>query len=93
MGHREDRGPQSEQESIAALRVALDRGVNLIDTTADSGDSLSEQIIGRFLREQTEDVFVASKSNLPQVHGHQVRTAGGRIDTRRHTFAREFMSD
>ena len=56
-----DRGPQSEQESIAALRVALDRGVNLIDTTADSGDSLSEQIIGRFLREQTEDVFVASK--------------------------------
>jgi aryl-alcohol dehydrogenase-like predicted oxidoreductase len=55
-------GPQSEEESEAALHKALDRGVNFIDTAAAYGNGRSERIIGRVLKERREDIFVATKT-------------------------------
>lgn len=55
-------GPQSDEESLAALNLALDRGVNFIDTAAGYGDGKSERIIGQALRERSEEVFVATKT-------------------------------
>jgi aryl-alcohol dehydrogenase-like predicted oxidoreductase len=55
-------GPQDEKESIAALHRALDLGVNFIDTAAGYGDGRSERIIGRVLKDRSEEVYVATKT-------------------------------
>lgn len=44
-------GPQDDEASLAAMRHALDRGVNWIDTAAVYGLGHSEEIVGKLLRE------------------------------------------
>jgi len=43
-------GPQDDAASLAAMRRALDLGVNWIDTAAVYGLGHSEEVVGRFLR-------------------------------------------
>src|SRR6476660_1429906 len=43
-------GPQDDADSIAAMRHAVDRGVNWIDTAAVYGLGHSEEVVGRLLR-------------------------------------------
>jgi aryl-alcohol dehydrogenase-like predicted oxidoreductase len=43
-------GPQDDDESIAAMRHAIERGVNWIDTAAVYGLGHSEKVVGRFLK-------------------------------------------
>jgi aryl-alcohol dehydrogenase-like predicted oxidoreductase len=56
-------GPQDDDESIAAIRHALESGVNWIDTAAVYGLGHSEEVVGRALRPWTpgEDVYVFTK--------------------------------
>lgn len=50
----------TEDESVRALRRAIELGVNLIDTARGYGES--ERIVGRVLREHGgDDVYVATK--------------------------------
>jgi aryl-alcohol dehydrogenase-like predicted oxidoreductase len=42
-------GPQDDEASIAAMRRAVDHGINWIDTAAVYGLGHSEEVIGRFL--------------------------------------------
>ncbi|BDG05591.1 aldo/keto reductase [Anaeromyxobacter oryzae] len=44
-------GAQEDRDSIAAIRRAVDRGVNWIDTAAIYGHGHSEEVVGRALRE------------------------------------------
>jgi aryl-alcohol dehydrogenase-like predicted oxidoreductase len=44
-------GPQDDDESIAAIHAALDRGVNWIDTAAVYGLGHSEEVVARALAE------------------------------------------
>jgi len=44
-------GPQDDAESIAAMRRALELGINWIDTAAAYGLGHSEELVGRLLRE------------------------------------------
>src|SRR5919106_1305658 len=44
-------GPQDDNDSLAAMRHALERGVNWIDTAAVYGLGHSEEVVGRLLRE------------------------------------------
>lgn len=60
-------GPQAETDSLASLHRALDLGVNFIDTAAGYGNGRSEQIIGKVLKERSEEIFVATKT--PPVPG------------------------
>lgn len=55
-------GDQAESDSLEALKTAIDAGVNFIDTAAGYGEGKSERIIGQFLKERNEDVFVATKT-------------------------------
>ena len=60
-------GAQSDADSLAALRRALDLGVNFIDTAAGYGDGRSERLIGQVWRERAAAgpagrVFVATKT-------------------------------
>lgn len=48
-------GPQDDNASVAAMRHALERGVNWIDTAAVYGLGHSEEVVGRMLRELSAD--------------------------------------
>ncbi len=57
-------GEVSEEESLAVLRAAVEKGVNFFDTADVYGDGRSETLIGRFWRESKsrhDQVFVATK--------------------------------
>ena len=54
-------GEVSESESLDILRAASANGVNFFDTADVYGDGRSERLIGRFLKETSDPVFVATK--------------------------------
>lgn len=56
-----DWGPVDDAESMRALHAAADAGVNFFDTADVYGDGRSERLIGRFLRERDERLYVATK--------------------------------
>lgn len=57
-----DWGAVSEDDALAALRAALDAGVNFIDTADVYGDGRSERLIAQVLKERSEQVHVATKA-------------------------------
>jgi aryl-alcohol dehydrogenase-like predicted oxidoreductase len=59
-------GPQDDAASIAAIRRAVERGVNWVDTAAIYGLGHSEEVVGRALREipAADRPFVFSKGGL-----------------------------
>ena len=65
-------GPFDETEAIAAIRTALEIGVNYIDTSRHYGPS--EEIIGRALTGYTDDYIICTK-----LSPRQVVTAAGTI--------------
>ena len=48
-------GPQDDDASVAAMRHAIERGVNWIDTAAVYGLGHAEEVVGRLLRELPRD--------------------------------------
>jgi aryl-alcohol dehydrogenase-like predicted oxidoreductase len=54
-------GPQDDADSIAAIRRAIDRGVNWIDTAALYGLGHSEEVVGQAIEGRREGVLVATK--------------------------------
>ena len=59
-------GPQDDAGSVAAIRHAVARGVNWIDTAAIYGFGHSEEVVGRALREipPSERPFVFTKCGM-----------------------------
>ncbi len=59
-------GPQDDEQSLAAIHHALERGVNWIDTAAGYGFGRSEQVVGRALSElpREEHPYVFTKCSL-----------------------------
>ncbi len=59
-------GPQDDNESIRAIRHALEKGINWIDTAAVYGLGHSEEVVGRLLRElpASERPMVFTKCGL-----------------------------
>ncbi|MGD8473051.1 MAG: aldo/keto reductase [Anaerolineae bacterium] len=56
-------GTVEDDVSLAALRKALDLGVNFVDTADVYGDGRSERLIGQVLRERKgERIYVATKA-------------------------------
>jgi aryl-alcohol dehydrogenase-like predicted oxidoreductase len=68
-------GPQDDQQSIAAIRYAVERGINWIDTAAIYGFGHSEEIVGRALRE------------LPELERPLIFTKGGMVPNRADPYA------
>jgi aryl-alcohol dehydrogenase-like predicted oxidoreductase len=50
-----------DDESLRALRRAIELGVNFIDTALRYGQGHSERLVGQVVRESTETVYVATK--------------------------------
>jgi aryl-alcohol dehydrogenase-like predicted oxidoreductase len=50
-----------DDESLRALRRAIELGVNFIDTAAGYGAGHSERLVGRVVRDSAETVYVSTK--------------------------------
>jgi aryl-alcohol dehydrogenase-like predicted oxidoreductase len=55
-------GAVSDDESLAALRRAVERGVNFFDTADVYGDGRSEQLLARLRRDVREPFYIATKA-------------------------------
>lgn len=61
MGMSEFYGAGSEQESIATIHHALDRGVTFLDTADMYGVGKNEELVGRAISDRRGEVFLATK--------------------------------
>jgi len=57
----------SDDESLKALRRAIDLGLNFIDTALGYGDGHSERLVGQLTKERSETIYVATK--IPPKNG------------------------
>ncbi len=55
-------GPINEDESMAALHRAVDRGVNFFDTADIYGDGLAERLLARLRRERKDPFYITTKA-------------------------------
>lgn len=51
----------TDDEALASMNLAIDQGVNFIDTAMGYGDGHSERLIGQVLRDRPERVYAATK--------------------------------
>jgi aryl-alcohol dehydrogenase-like predicted oxidoreductase len=55
-------GAVDDAESLAALRRAVERGVNFFDTADVYGGGRSERLLARLRRERSEPIYIATKA-------------------------------
>lgn len=64
MGMSEFYGPSDEVESLATLNLALDMGINLIDTADMYGFGRNEELISKVVRARRDEVCLATKFGI-----------------------------
>ena len=57
-------GPQDDNDSIAAIHAALDRGINWIDTAPVYGIGHSEEVVGRALKGRAARPYIFTKCSI-----------------------------
>jgi aryl-alcohol dehydrogenase-like predicted oxidoreductase len=73
MGMSEFYGPGDEQESLATIALALDRGCTFLDTADMYGPFTNEQLVGRAIAGRRDEVVLATK------FGNERRPDGSRV--------------
>ena len=57
-------GPADETEALATLNLALDRGVNLLDTADMYGGGANERLLATVLKDRRDDIVLATKFGI-----------------------------
>ena len=57
-------GPSDDAESIDALHAVVESGIDYIDTAEAYGGGHNERLVGQFLRETNERVFLSTKFGI-----------------------------
>jgi aryl-alcohol dehydrogenase-like predicted oxidoreductase len=64
MGMSEFYGEGNEQESIATIHLALDLGINLLDTADIYGPHTNEVLVGKAIADRRDEVVLATKFGI-----------------------------
>ena len=64
----------ADQQAIAAIRGALDHGINFFDTAPAYGDGASEELLGRALEGVRDQAVIANKISSQTMDANEVRT-------------------
>ena len=81
-------GSTDDRECIHALNLAIDLGLNFIDTALTYGDGHSEQLIGQVMKTRSEKIYVATK--IPPKNGIWPARKGSML---RDAFPRDYIID
>lgn len=73
MGMSEFYGPREDAESLMVLHRAADLGINFLDTADTYGFGHNEELVGRFLRETSAEMVIASKFGIVRAPGSYER--------------------
>ena len=68
-------GNSDHDESVRMIHIALDAGINLVDTADVYSRGESEEIVGKALKGRRDDVVLATKFGLPM--GPDANQRGG----------------
>jgi aryl-alcohol dehydrogenase-like predicted oxidoreductase len=69
MGFSQAYGPADDEQSIAAIRGALDAGVTLLDTAMSYGGGHNERLVGRAIAGRRDEVVLATKFGIVRGDG------------------------
>ncbi len=67
-------GGQDDDASLAAMAAALEGGMNHFDTARAYGGGKSEQVVGRFIADRRDAVYLATKGNTPKASADDIRS-------------------
>lgn len=73
MGMSEFYGPHDDAESLAVMHRALELGVSFLDTAETYGSHHNEELVGRFLKQASKPVEVATKFGIVRKPGEYKR--------------------
>ncbi|HEY1405042.1 MAG TPA: aldo/keto reductase [Spirochaetota bacterium] len=74
MGMSEFYGKHDDAESEKVILRAIDNGITMFDTAESYGQGHNEELLGRVLSAQKEDVFIATKFGIVRRPGEYRRT-------------------
>lgn len=66
-------GPHDDDESLAVLHRAVDIGVSFLDTAETYGSYHNEELLGRFLKQTSQSVEIATKFGIVRKPGEYKR--------------------
>src|SRR5690349_1529585 len=70
---------------LAVMELALQHGLNQLDTAADYGKGTSERLVGQFITGRRDQLFVASKAIIDEMSSDlmldQVNQSQARLKT------------
>jgi myo-inositol catabolism protein IolS len=69
-------GPVAPDEAVRTIHAAMDLGVNLLDTADAYGLGVSEELVGKAVRDRRDKVYIATKvGNFARRVGHPLSYA------------------
>ncbi len=66
-------GGQDDADSLSAMQAALRCGMNHFDTAAAYGNGRSESVVGQFIQDKRDQIFLATKGNSYDASGDTIR--------------------
>ena len=59
-------GPQDDQECVATIQRAIDRGINILDTSHSYGEGHNHELIGKAIKGRRDKIVIHSKTGSPR---------------------------